>query len=164
METTVGLSAVISSLNALDAFSEAQRIQFESAMDICYRWLYLQIRRAEQFHRDKYDAETVFCKSTDGIALFYKPNVAWKEVVSNYPDVKLVIYPSGSEWRIQTAPASKEDIFSMRCPAPEHWRGLRDVDIDGVHLVFCHKGGFIGGAITDDEALNIAFKWIELAK
>ena len=52
--------------------------------------------------------------------------------------------------------------FSVRCPTPEGWRGLRDNELirasGGLPLTFCHAGGFLTVTSTDDidEALRVA--------
>ena len=56
----------------------------------------------------------------------------------------------------------KTKDFSVRCPSPEGWRGLRDNDLirasGGLPLTFCHVGGFLTVTSTDEveEALRVA--------
>ena len=97
--------------------------------------------------------------------------ISFLEVVTNhwelFNDVEVVVYPNSTEsgWRIQSMPQDPAHRFSNRCPAPEQWRGLRDlqlehtVGIDG--LTFVHPSGFTGGAKNKEVIMQFAAKWIQ---
>ena len=66
---------------------------------------------------------------------------------------------------MQTVPVAIDQPFSMRCPAPEEWRGNRGFTTpEGTSVVFIHKGGFIGGASSKEEAIALAHEWLALSK
>lgn len=78
-------------------------------------------------------------------------------VTSDDPNKKLIIMPhSKGKWMIQSVPISRGQNFELRCPMPEHWRGLKDKDLVEVSeidsLIFVHKSGFLAimeGTIDD---------------
>ncbi|CAD5232953.1 unnamed protein product [Bursaphelenchus xylophilus] len=81
------------------------------------------------------------------------------------------IYPgdkSGNSWRIQSVPVSENTEFDNRWPLPQEWRGLRDKELAdkiGVDTaVFVHATGFIGGAKTKEDAIEMAKKSLKLPR
>ena len=62
-------------------------------------------------------------------------------------------------------PQDPANRFSNRCPAPEQWRGLRDLQLDhtvGIDgLTFVHPSGFTGGAKNKEVIMQFAAKWIQ---
>lgn len=89
------------------------------------------------------------------------------ERVGILTDKKMVIYPhSNGCWAIKSVPADKKNAFSIKFPAPQHWRGLTEGDLEkasGIKgMFFCHKAGFVTmfkGSI--DEAIKVAHTIIE---
>ena len=78
-------------------------------------------------------------------------------------DVRLVVYKSkAGVFNIQSVNVGEAKDFSVRCPTPEAWRGLRDNELirasGGLPLTFCHVGGFLTVTSTDDilEAIRVA--------
>ena len=78
-------------------------------------------------------------------------------------DVRLVVYKSkAGVFNIQSVNVGETKDFSVRCPTPEAWRGLRDNELirasGGLPLTFCHVGGFLTVTNTDDilEAIRVA--------
>ncbi|KAF8319684.1 GAMM1 protein [Clavulina sp. PMI_390] len=78
-----------------------------------------------------------------------------------------IIYPdeTGGNWRVQAVPVSP-DSFDSRKALPEVWRGLRDDKLSEVSGIpggiFVHASGFIGGNKTQEGALALATKALEL--
>lgn len=78
------------------------------------------------------------------------------------PAVNLVMSPrTEQEWALVTTPATLDDPFSRKCPAPEAWRGRDHFEVDtplgSVKLSFCHKSGFISFVEgTREQALAVA--------
>ena len=75
-------------------------------------------------------------------------------------DILFVVFPSlRGGWNWQCVPGSN-GRFSNRKPVPESWKGLRDEayqKVTGVKTAtFCHPGGFIGGAETLEDAIELA--------
>jgi len=83
------------------------------------------------------------------------------------PLVKYVLFQdSRAGWRIQCAPEARQG-FANRLSLPQAWRGVRDAELSKVSgidcCVFVHAGGFIGGNTTEDGALKMAIKALEIA-
>jgi uncharacterized UPF0160 family protein len=74
------------------------------------------------------------------------------------PQIKFVLYTAES-WRIQQVPV-REGSFDARVALPAPWRGLRDQklrDVVGLETCrFVHANGFMGGADTFDDVLEMA--------
>jgi uncharacterized UPF0160 family protein len=77
---------------------------------------------------------------------------------------KLCVFGHGNDWKVQTLPENLENRFSMKCPAPEKWRGLIGYSLRnkcGINnATFIHISGFIGGTTTADAAVQLARAWI----
>ena len=75
----------------------------------------------------------------------------------------LTVCPAQDErerkWRVQAVPVSPAS-FQNRRSLPAAWRGLRDTELSAVAgvpgLVFVHASGFIGGADTQEAAIEMA--------
>lgn len=84
------------------------------------------------------------------------------ERVAELTDKRMVIYPhSNGAWAIKTVPAELKNTFSMKCPAPKEWRGLKEKDLENASgipgMFFCHKSGFVTmykGSL--DDAIKVA--------
>lgn len=68
--------------------------------------------------------------------------------ISEHSDKKLVIYPrTNNSWIIRTMPKNALDKFSMKAPAPMHWRSLSDGELSSASgiegMIFCHKSGYL---------------------
>lgn len=81
--------------------------------------------------------------------------------------IKYVIYEDDREkkWRVQAvgiAPGS----FESRRPLPSSWRGVRDDQLSSIAgipgCVFVHASGFIGGNETQEGALEMARKALQI--
>ncbi|KAI6222943.1 hypothetical protein M3Y99_01480200 [Aphelenchoides fujianensis] len=75
------------------------------------------------------------------------------------------IYPGNDEktdWRVQAIPVSETSDFDNRCPLPADWRGVRDDKLAALigipTATFVHQSGFIGGAKSLEDALQMAVK------
>jgi uncharacterized UPF0160 family protein len=77
--------------------------------------------------------------------------------------LKYVVFEDvkGKTWRVQAVP-SKLGSFENRLSLPEEWRGLRDdklCEVSGIEgCVFVHTGGFIGGNVSREGAVEMARK------
>lgn len=76
-----------------------------------------------------------------------------------------IIYPGGDSWRVQAIAVSPSSFVSRK-PLPEPWRGVRDDELSKVSGidggVFVHAAGFIGGNKTNEGAIAMAKKGVEL--
>jgi uncharacterized UPF0160 family protein len=91
----------------------------------------------------------------------------WEKAVfdGGLGDLLFVIYPNEdlTAWYCRTIPPEPHS-FGQRLALPEAWRGLQETDFsqaagieDGV---FCHPGGFICGARSQESAVQLAEKAI----
>ncbi len=74
--------------------------------------------------------------------------------------IKFVLYTDQSGmWRIQAVTVEGQ-AFENRLSLPEHWRGVRDADLEKVAGIagctFCHAAGFIGGNKSFEGVLQMA--------
>jgi uncharacterized UPF0160 family protein len=102
-----------------------------------------------------------------GHVMVFEDATLWRDHLHEVEDGKSpqVLYVCGKfgdkDWRI-TAVAIREGSFISRKALPAEWRGLRGVDlikqtaIDGA--VFCHAQGFMGGCLTRQGVLAMAFE------
>lgn len=76
-------------------------------------------------------------------------------------DLWYVISPAlRGGWNLQCVLENQDDRTSYRHPLPESWYGLRDRELQEASGVgnakFCHPGGFIAGADSQEGALELA--------
>jgi uncharacterized UPF0160 family protein len=74
--------------------------------------------------------------------------------------IKFVLYTDQSNmWRIQAVTVEGQ-AFENRLSLPEHWRGVRDADLEKIAGIegctFCHAAGFIGGNKSFEGVLQMA--------
>ncbi len=121
------------------------------------------MRMAEHYIRN------IYANSENKECVILDRDVAWEDVLAQYPEPRLVVYPriteeGGVAWRVQTV---RDDVngFANRCPFPESWRGKIGTDLEEASGVsgarFCHKAGFLAIADTKDAALALAHKALE---
>ena len=78
-----------------------------------------------------------------------------------------VIYPdeTAGNWRVQAVSVSPES-FESRKALPESWRGVRDEELSRVAniegCIFVHASGFIGGNETEEGALEMAKRAVQM--
>ena len=106
-----------------------------------------------------------YLASTSGHIMVMEKYIPWLEYIfspayEKATDVWFVIYPSnrvGYNW--QCVP-DKFDSSGQRKPVPGNWRGLKDNELRAITGIstatFCHPGGFIGGAETLEDAIQMA--------
>lgn len=77
------------------------------------------------------------------------------------PSIKYAIFESNDSFRVRAVPRS-HGSFIPRKPFPESWLGLRDQkleEVSGINgAIFVHQTGFISGASTAENALEMARK------
>lgn len=104
-------------------------------------------------------------EATDGTVMILDQYVPWQNALfaSNSKKasaIQFVVFPSNREgynWQcVPLALGSREH----RKPVPLEWRGLTGSDLQKVSgistAIFCHSGGFIGGALTLEDAIEMA--------
>lgn len=89
-----------------------------------------------------------------------------KELKVDVP-IKFVLYTDqNGHWRVQCVPAGS-NTFQNRLSLLEEWRGIRDdalSKLSGIpDCIFVHAGGFIGGNKTQEGALEMAKRTLQMA-
>lgn len=171
-----GITPVISSFMPANGTEEEIEAAFNEALNFTKLYIIRQIKAFEHMELSKFQAWEVL-KSNEKIAIFDKANPSWRDTINQHwnetSNIKLIVYPdmSGS-WRVQSAPGENTLLggngFAIRCKAPEEWLGKNDFvdefENNKFKIQFCHKGGFIGGAYSKDDAIKMAHAWIERSK
>lgn len=71
---------------------------------------------------------------------------------------KFVIMPTGKHWKLRAIPPSYDRRMEVRCPLPKAWAGLSGEELQKASSIpgalFCHKGRFISGWTTKEDALK----------
>ena len=149
---------------------------FNEAVDFTKSYITREIKAFQYLELSKFQAWEVL-KSNQEIAIFDETNLAWRDCINEHwnetSNIKLIVYPDISgAWRVQSAPGENtmqgSNGFAIRCKAPEEWLGKNDI-VENMNdtqfkIQFCHKLGFIGGAVTKDDAIRMAQTWIERSK
>lgn len=97
--------------------------------------------------------------------LVLEHSLPWSETVTTHPDLQEILFvvePSPpTAWSISCARISL-DGFASRHLLPESWRGHTGAELDGLTGVaggiFCHAGGFCGGATSREAAIAMAIR------
>jgi len=84
------------------------------------------------------------------------------------PLMKYILFQdSRGGWRVQAAPEIRGS-FANRLPLPKPWCGVRDAalsELTGIPgCVFVHANGFIGGNATEEGAMAMATKALEMGR
>lgn len=171
-----GISPIISSFVPVNGTNDEIEAAFNEALNFTKLYIIREIKAFQYLELSKFQAWEVL-KGNQEIAIFDTANPAWREIINEHwnetSNVQLVVYPDTSgAWRVQSAPGENTLLggngFAIRCKAPEEWLGKNNIadkfGNDKFEILFCHKGGFIGGAITKDDAIKMAHAWIERSK
>lgn len=108
-------------------------------------------------------------RSQDPRIVVLDRKLPWEKAVyeGGLDELQFVIYPSEDRtaWYCRAVPP-EPNAFGQRLPLPAAWRGLQDEDFsraagipDGV---FCHPGGFICGARSQESTLKLAERAIAM--
>lgn len=171
-----GISHVISSFMPVNGTNDEIEAAFNEAVNFAKSYITREIKAFEYLELSKFQAWEVL-KANQEIAIFETANPAWRDTINEHwnetSNVQLVVYPDTSGcWRVQSAPGENTLLggngFAIRCKAPEEWLGKNNITDkfgnDKFEILFCHKGGFIGGTVTKDDAIKMAHAWIERSK
>ncbi len=76
-------------------------------------------------------------------------------------DIWYAVYPAArGGWNLQCARLTSEDRNTFRHPLPKEWLGLRGEELQNITGVptaqFCHVSGFLCGADTEEDILDLA--------
>lgn len=171
-----GISPIISSFMPANGTNDEIEAAFNEALNFTKLYIIREIKAFQYMELSKFQAWEVL-KSNQAIAIFDEANPSWREIINEHwnetSNVQLVVYPDTSGcWRVQSTPGENTLLggngFAIRCKAPEEWLGKNNITDkfgnDKFEILFCHKGGFIGGTVTKDDAIRMAHAWIERSK
>lgn len=167
-----GISPVISSFMPINGTNDEIETAFNEAVDFTKSYITREIKAFQYLELSKFQAWEVL-KHNQEIAIFDEANLAWRDCINEHweetSNVKLIVYPDISgAWRVQSAPGENTmqggNGFAIRCKAPEEWLGKNDIVETQFKIQFCHKLGFIGGAVTKYDAIRMAQTWIQRSK
>jgi uncharacterized UPF0160 family protein len=128
------------------------------------------VRACRQAHAEAQALSLVMAaarKARDARVIVLDRKLPWEKAVfeGGLSDLLFVIYPNEdlTAWYCRTIPPEPSS-FGQRLSLPEAWRGLQETEFskaagieDGV---FCHPGGFICGARSQESAVRLAEKAI----
>lgn len=149
-------------LSVLNLYSDNEVINFYAALEVAMTYLRSLINQWGEEVIINERLEKAIQIRRNGIVAS-EEFIPVDERLNALEDVKLVVYKSkAGVFNIQSVNVSETKDFSVRCPTPEAWRGLRDNELirasGGLPLTFCHVGGFLTVTNTDDilEAIRVA--------
>lgn len=149
-------------LSVLNSYSDNEVINFYAALETAIAYLRSLINKWGEEAIINERLEKAIQIRRNGIVAS-EEYIPMDERLNALEDVHLVVYKSKTgTFNIQSVNVSETKDFSVRCPTPEAWRGLRDNELirasGGLPLTFCHVGGFLTVTSTDDilEAIRIA--------
>ena len=173
--TGVTLPSFVSSFNVLeDAYTakEQQHMQFEKIVNMLVEHIVRCVLREYASAQFETECENAYSEMNEYGIMVLSVGGDWRSwMLRNWERtqrVRVVVFPSGDSWRIQTAPGSKANPMLMRCGAPMAIRGLRDDELntylhnEGIecNATFIHPNGFMGGASTLEDAAVLAKYWV----
>lgn len=149
-------------LSVLNSYSENEVINFYSALEVAMSYLRSLMNQWKEEATINERLEKAIQIRRNGIVAS-EEYIPVDERLNALEDVRLVVYKSkAGVFNIQSVNVGETKDFSVRCPTPEAWRGLRDNELirasGGLPLTFCHVGGFLTVTSTDDilEAIRVA--------
>lgn len=149
-------------LSVLNSYSDNEVINFYAALEVAMTYLRSLINQWKEEVTINERLEKAIQIRRNGIVAS-EEFIPVDERLNALEDVKLVVYKSkAGVFNIQSVNVGETKDFSVRCPSPEGWRGLRDNELirasGGLPLTFCHVGGFLTVTNTDDilEAIRVA--------
>ena len=150
-------------LTILNHYSENEVINFYSALESAVSYLRSLINQWKEERIINMRLNDSLGNMTEDGIIYNTDYIPVDERANAIPEAKLVIYKNKQgTYNIQSVNVGETKDFSVRCPAPSKWLGLRDNELirasGGLPLVFCHVGGFLTVTSTDDidEALRVA--------
>ena len=150
-------------LSVLNSYSDNEVINFYAALETATSYLRSLINKWKEERIINLRLNDSLGNMTEDGIIYNTDYIPVDERANAIPEAKLVVYKSkAGTFNIQSVNVGETKDFSVRCPTPEGWRGLRDNKLirasGGLPLTFCHVGGFLTVTSTDDidEALRVA--------
>ena len=153
----------LSFISVFNSYHESEHFSFYTVLQTAVGYLRSLINKwKEERIIDLRLNDSLGNMTEDGI-IYNTDYIPVDERANAIPEAKLVVYKSkAGVFNIQSVNVGETKDFSVRCPAPSKWLGLRDDELvrasGGLPLTFCHVGGFLTVTSTDDldEALRVA--------
>ena len=149
-------------LSVLNSYSDNEVVNFYAALEVAMSYLRSLINQWKEEVTINERLEKAIQIRCNGIVAS-EEYIPVDERLNALEDVRLVVYKSkAGVFNIQSVNVGETKDFSVRCPTPEAWRGLRDNELirasGGLPLTFCHVDGFLTVTNTDDilEAIRVA--------
>lgn len=150
-------------LSVLNSYSDNEVINFYGALEVAMTYLRSLINQWKEERIINLRLNDSLGNMTEDGIIYNTDYIPVDERANAIPEAKLVIYKNKQgTYNIQSVNVGETKDFSVRCPAPSKWLGLRDNELirasGGLPLTFCHVGGFLTVTSTDDidEALRVA--------
>ena len=153
----------LSFLSVLNSYSDNEVINFYAALEVAMTYLLSLMNQWKEERIINLRLNDSLGNMTEDGIIYNTDYIPVDERANAVPEAKLVVYKSkAGTFNIQSVNVGETKDFSVRCPAPSKWLGLRDNELirasGGIPLTFCHVGGFLTVTSTDDldEALRVA--------
>ena len=150
-------------LSVMNSYSDNEVINFYAALETAISYLRSLINQWKEERIINMRLNDSLGNMTEDGIIYHSSYIPVDERANAIPEAKLVVYKSKTgTYNIQSVNVGETKDFSVRCPSPEGWRGLRDNELirasGGLPLTFCHVGGFLTVTSTNDidEALRVA--------
>lgn len=150
-------------LSVLNSYSDNEVINFYAALETATSYLRSLINQWKEERIINMRLNDSLGNMTEDGIIYNTDYIPVDERANAIPEAKLVIYKNKQgTYNIQSVNVGETKDFSVRCPTPEAWRGLRDNELirasGGLPLTFCHAGGFLTVTNTDDilDAIRVA--------
>ena len=162
MDNGIKAAEDLSFISVLNSYSDNEEFSFYAALQTAIAYLRSLINKWGEEVTINERLEKAIQIRRNGIVAS-EEYIPVDERLNALEDVRLVVYKSkAGVFNIQSVNVGETKDFSVRCPTPEAWRGLRDNELirasGGLPLTFCHVGGFLTVTSTDDilEAIRVA--------
>ena len=153
----------LSFISVFNSYSETEHFSFYAALQTAIGYLRSLINKWKEERIINMRLNDSLGNMTEDGIIYNTDYIPVIERANAIPEAKLVIYKNKQgTYNIQSVNVTETKDFSVRCPTPEAWRGLRDNELirasGGLPLTFCHAGGFLTVTSTDDivEAIRVA--------
>ena len=153
----------LSFISVFNSYSNNEEFSFYAALQTAIAYLRSLINKWKEDHLTNLRLNDALGNMTEDGIIYHSSYIPVDERANAIPEAKLVVYKNkAGTYNIQSVNVGETKDFSVRCPAPSRWLGLRDNELirasGGLPLTFCHAGGFLTVTSTDeiDEALRVA--------
>ncbi len=161
------LSLLIEAFNPTWAGDQSYDDAFLEAADFARGILFRACRQAHAEAQAQSSVLSAARKAQDPRIIVLNRKLPWEKAVfeGGLRDLLFIIYPNEdtTSWYCRTVPP-EPNSFGQRLSLPEAWRGLQEEEFSRIagiaDGVFCHPGGFICGARSQESAVMLAEKAI----